>query len=275
MTGRPAEEAPSLALRKPYLEEARANVLQAEAEVTQAKLKLDRTMIRVPYTGMVSAKSADIGQYVSVGTNLGETFAIDFAEVRLPLTKLDLSMMDNLSGLDGDHYLPVQLFGSADGGGKQWDARLVRSEGIIDKANRSLFVVAQVDDPYGQNSGVTTNVTPLLMGTFVRAIIGGKSIANAFAIPRHALLEGNRIALVDNDQRLRLKPVEPIYADKQFYYLNPAVKEGIEEGAEIVVSTIGVPIEGMKVAPQKIEMAAIATEAPIAGIDHRESSDGD
>ncbi|MDG1165994.1 MAG: hypothetical protein P8N61_11550 [Porticoccaceae bacterium] len=54
ITGRPAEEAPLLALRKPYLEEARANVLQAEAEVTQAQLKLERTTIRVPYTGMVA-----------------------------------------------------------------------------------------------------------------------------------------------------------------------------------------------------------------------------
>jgi len=33
MTGRPAAEAPLLALRKPYLAEAQANVLQAQAEV--------------------------------------------------------------------------------------------------------------------------------------------------------------------------------------------------------------------------------------------------
>lgn len=95
MTGRPAEEAPLLALRKPYLEEARANVLQAEAEVTQAQLKLERTTIRVPYTGMVAEKLVDLGQYVTLGTYLGQTFAIDFAEVRLPLTKRDLSMMNS------------------------------------------------------------------------------------------------------------------------------------------------------------------------------------
>lgn len=33
MTGRPAEEAPLLALREPYIEEAQARLLQAEAEV--------------------------------------------------------------------------------------------------------------------------------------------------------------------------------------------------------------------------------------------------
>ena len=99
MTGRPAEEAPLLALREPYIEEAQARLLQAEAEVKQAQIKLERTKIRASYAGMVSAKSVDIGQYVSVGTNLGETFAIDFAEVRLPLTKRDLSKMNS--------FLPV------------------------------------------------------------------------------------------------------------------------------------------------------------------------
>jgi len=264
MTGRPAEEAPLLALRKPYLEEARANVLQAEAEVTQAQLKLERTAIRVPYTGMVSTKAVDIGQYVSVGTNLGETFAIDFAEVRLPLTKRDLSMMNSFSQADREHHLQVTLLGSAHGTEKRWDARLVRSEGVIDKVNRSLYVVAQVDDPYARNSGDRTNANPLLMGTFVTAIIDGKSIANVFAVPRHALLEGSKIALVDDDQRLRLKSIEPIYADKQFYYLSRDIDEGIDDGAEIIVSTIGVPIEGMKVAAERTKLAAIVPDAPIA-----------
>lgn len=264
MTGRPAEEAPLLALRKPYLEEARANVLQAEAEVTQAQLKLERTAIRVPYAGMVSAKTVDIGQYVSVGTNLGETFAIDFAEVRLPLTKRDLSMMNSFSQVDREHHLQVTLLGSTDGNDKRWGARLVRSEGVIDKVNRSLYVVAQVDDPYGRSSGDRADANPLLMGTFVTAIIGGKSIAGVFAVPRHALLEGSKIALVDNDQRLRLKSVEPIYADKQFYYLSHDIDEGIENGAEIIVSTIGVPIEGMKVAPERVELAAVVPDKSIA-----------
>ena len=52
MTGRPSDEAPILALRKPYLAEARANVLQAEAEVKQARQKLRRTTIRAPSVSM-------------------------------------------------------------------------------------------------------------------------------------------------------------------------------------------------------------------------------
>lgn len=246
MTGRPIEDAPLLALRKPYLEEARANVLQAEAEVKQAALKLSRASIRAPYAGMVAAKVVDIGQYVAVGAVLGETFAIDFAEVRLPLTKRDLSMMNSFSKADSGEPVEIRLRGSIDNSIKEWSAKLVRSEGVISQQNRTLYVVAQVDDPYGAiNSSDGETKSPLLMGTFVTAIIGGKTIDDAFAIPRHAMLQGNKVALVDAEQRLRLKVVEPIFGDEAFYYL----ADGLEEGDEIIISAIGVPIEGMRVSP--------------------------
>ena len=83
------------------------------------------------------------------------------------------------------------------------------------------------------------------MGTFVTAIIGGKTIDDAFAIPRHAMLQGDKVALVDDEQRLHLKVVEPIFGDEEFYYL----AGGLEEGDEIIVSAMGVPIEGMRVSP--------------------------
>ena len=53
------------------------------------------------------------------------------------------------------------------------------------------------------------------------------------------------MALVDNEQRLHLKVVEPIFGDEDFYYL----AGGLEEGDEIIVSAMGVPIEGMRVSP--------------------------
>jgi multidrug efflux system membrane fusion protein len=248
MTGRPTEEAPLLALRKPYLEEARANVLQAEAEVKQAKLKLSRASIRAPYTGMVAAKAVDIGQYVAVGAPLGETFAIDFAEVRLPLTKRDLSMMNSFSSADKSSHLKVILRGSIYGNIKQWQAKLVRSEGVISEQNRAFYVVAKIDDPYLRlESDSQVARFPLFMGTFVTAIIGGKTIDNAFAIPRHALLEGSKVALVDAEQRLRFQTVEPIFGDDHFYY----VSSGLENGDQLIISAMGVPIEGMKVSPDQ------------------------
>ena len=245
MTGRPATEAPLLALRQPYLAEARANVLQAEAEVKQAKLKLARTTIRAPYLGMVSAKTVDIGQYVSLATPLGEIFAIDFAEVRLPLTEKDLTRIDLIIHGSNAELPTVTLNATVASKPVQWTAQIVRSEGVVDQLNRAQYLVAQINDPYAVISESVGNPIPLLMGTFVRAEIAGKTIDNVYAIPRHALMEGNRVALVDAEQRLSLTPIESSHGDEQFYYVNA----GLEDGAEIIVSAMGAAIEGMLVRP--------------------------
>lgn len=243
MTGRPSTEAPLLALRKPYLAEAQANVLQAQAEVKQAQQKLDKTTIRAPYAGMVSEKMADIGQFVATGSRLGEIFAIDYAEVRLPMTKRDLAKLDAAAITDGQSSPAVTLKASVGGADVEWKALLVRSEGVVDQRNRAQYLIAQVDDPY--NIQQRHQKPALLMGSFVRASIAGKKLDDIFVVPRHALLEGDNVAAVDADNRLRLKKVEKTFGDDQFYYIN----NGLEEGVEVIVSAVGIAIDGMRVKP--------------------------
>ena len=80
--------ASDLALRKPQLAEAIANLEFAEAELAKRLGDLDRTIIRAPYDGLVREKRADVGQFVAAGTQLALTFATDVAEIRLPLPDL-------------------------------------------------------------------------------------------------------------------------------------------------------------------------------------------
>lgn len=241
MTGRPRSEAPLLAIRQPYLAEAEANILQAKAEVKQAQRKLDRTTIRAPYDGMVSAKNVDVGQYVTVGSRLGETFAIDFAEVRLPLTEKDLSKMEPLTFQGIPVSDNVILKGSVNGTQAVWNARAVRSEGVVNTTNRSQYLVARVSDPYGLKRSKQINSSPLLIGTFVKAKLEGRLLKNVFKVPRSGLLQGSKVATVDDAQRLRIKAVEISFADDDYYYVT-----GLEDGTEIAVSAIGTPIEGLQ-----------------------------
>ena len=242
MTGRPESEAPTLALREPYLAEAKANILQAKAEVKQAELKLKRATIRAPYAGMVSMKSVDIGQYVTPGARLGETFAIDFVEVRLPLTERDLSQMTTMSFQSTDPVSTVVLSGSANGRLANWSASVVRSEGVVNELNRSQYVVARVSDPYRLNQSLTATASPLLVGTFVTATLKGKILSNVFKVPRSALLQGSKVAVVDKMQRMQINSVDVVSSDEGYYYLS----KGLKEGAEVIVSAIGTPIEGLK-----------------------------
>ncbi len=245
MTGRPLEEAPVLALRTPFLAEAQSRLLQAKAELRQAEVKLQRTVIRAPYRGMVSAKSADVGQYVAIGSRLAELFAIDFAEIRLPMTQKDLSMLGDLALLDSadSGNIRVELTGSVNGQQSRWEADLVRSEGTINERNRVQYLVARIIDPY--NLEDNSQPAPLLMGTFVEAQIQGKTIDQVYPLPRHALRSGNRVAVVDANQRLALKSVEYQFEDQSYYYID----QGLEGVVEIVTSGMGVMVEGMKLKP--------------------------
>ena len=242
MTGRPEADAPILALRKPYLAEAEANILQAKAQLKQAELKLQRATIRAPYAGMVSLKSVDVGQYVTTGSRLGETFAIDFVEVRLPLTEKDLSQMEAMSFQNSDAVNTVALSGSANGNPASWSAVIVRSEGVVNELNRSQYVVARISNPYKLNQTLTASTPALLVGTFVTAKLKGKTLDNVFKVPRSALLQGSKVAVVDDMQRLQINSVNVVFSDEDYYY----VSTGLKEGAEVIVSAIGTPIEGQK-----------------------------
>ena len=234
-----ARPASDLALRKPQLAEAVAALEFAEADLEKATEDLDRTVIRAPYDGMVREKRADVGQYVNVGTQLAETFATDYAEVRLPLPQVDLQYL-NLPDANSETSLPVEL--SADIGGvrRTWDGRIVRSEGVFDAESRVLHVVAQVDDPYGQAGH---NAEPLRIGTFVTAEIRGRDGGDLFVIPRHSLQRGETLWLVGDDMAIEPRNLEIVRADEQFSY----VSSGLADGDRYTVTPPEQPLPGMLV----------------------------
>ena len=248
MTGRPLSKAPVLALRTPFLAEAQSRLLQAEAEVRQAELKLQRTIIRAPYAGMVSSTMVDVGQYVTIGARLGETFAIDFAEIRLPMTGKDLSKLGwNASKAKQSIFNKnkVQLQGLVNGKKATWQAVLVRSEGTIEQSSRAQYLVAQIADPY--NIKGKSDRPRLLIGSFVEAIVAGKIINNVYSLPRFALRSNKRVATLDANNRLKLIDVDYIYEDYDNFYIS----SGLDGRVEIVTSGMGIMVDGMKLKPFK------------------------
>ncbi|MGB1912133.1 MAG: efflux RND transporter periplasmic adaptor subunit [Porticoccaceae bacterium] len=247
MTGRPLKDAPILALRTPFLAEAEARLLQAQAEVAQAELKIQRTVIRAPYAGMVSATHVDMGQYVTIGTRLGSIFAIDYAEIRLPMTDKQMSKLSLAkSAIKNQPFTEakVELKAMVNGQQVSWPAVLVRSEGTIEQSSRAQYLVAQIDDPYHLNN--QQNSQPLLMGTFVEATVTGKIIKDVYALPRYALRSNQRIATVTAEKRLKMITVDYSYEDRNYYYLT----SGLEGQVEVVTSGMGIMVDGMKVKPQ-------------------------
>lgn len=228
-----------LTLRKPQMQEALADLASQEAALEKAQEDLARTVIRAPYDGMVREKIADVGQYVNAGTQVAKTFAVDLAEIRLPITQGDLRYLD-LTRLREGGTLPVTLTSQLGRDTFTWRGEVVRSEGVFDEATRIMYVVAQVRDPYALTTGAWE---PLRVGTFVSAQIEGVPGGDLIAVPRHALSRGTTLWVVDEESRIYPHKVEIVRTDETFAYLSG----GVEAGARYVSIPIDQPLPGQKV----------------------------
>jgi len=241
-TGKPSD----LVLRKPQLQSEKANIAAARAQLEQAKLNLQRTRITAPYAGRLLEKNADLGQFVNPGNVLGKIYAVDFAEVRLPLNNNQLAFVDIPEAFRGKNETPEttgpEVLLKANIGGKvwQWPARIVRSEGAIDTRSRQTFVVAKVNDPYSQ---LTSGQPPLKVGQFVEAEIKGRTLENVLVIAAAALHAGNQIFLVDEEQRLRKKQIEIVWHDGE----SIVITSGLNSGDNLVVTPVSNKLAGSKV----------------------------
>lgn len=248
-----------LVLREPYVEEARARVKAAEADVATARRELERTRIKAPYDGLMRQKAVDVGQYVSVGTRLGSAFAVDYAEVRLPLSAEQRALIDmpapSADGtIDGP---PVQLTVTTAGRSQSWQAHIVRSEGVVDPEARVIYLVAQIQDPYRREPVEGRNPAPLEIGTFVSAEIQGRRLSNVYPVPRSGLAGDNRLLMVDAESKLRIRPVEVLWGDKKTAYL----RAELEPPVRVVTSALEAPVDGMAVRMEGVEDGAAEVEA--------------
>ena len=226
---------------------AAAALATAKADLVKAERNLERTHITLPYDGMVRVKEADLGQYVNPGSRLGVTFATDYAEVRLPLTDQDLAFIDlpdaaDISDSGAAEGPLVGLSAVQKGQPAEWQARIVRTEGVVDEKNRVTYAVARIEDPYKLTTDGGTE-SPLPMGTFVAASIDGSKVASIIRVPRSALRGNDQLMFIDTENRLRIRSVDVLRADADYAYL----RSGAMVGDRISTTALGSPINGMKV----------------------------
>jgi RND family efflux transporter MFP subunit len=237
-----AGDPPDLVKRKPQLDDAVANVLAAEADLEKARRDLQRTRISVPYDGLLREKRVDVGQYVTPGTQLGVSFAVDTAEVRLPLAMDDLAFLDLPSATDDEtgDYPEVSL--SADFGGEtmSWKASLIRTEGVLDVNSRVLYAVASVVDPYGLLG--ESQQDELRMGTYVRAEISGRRVEDVVVLPRYVLRNDNTVLVANEERMLEIRTVEVVREEPRQVYIT----SGVKDGELVVTTTLDAPIPGTR-----------------------------
>ncbi len=228
---------------------AEASLREADARLERAERDLDRTTIRAPYRGRVRSEHVDLGQFVTRGTPIARIYAVDYAEIRLPLPDRELAFLDiiplgqSAETMDGDDPpsgARVELRAEFAGASHQWDARLVRTEAELDPRSRMVHLVARVSDPFGLE---TERSAPLAIGLFVEAIIEGKKLERAFVLPRDSLRPGNQVYIVDAENRIRFRDIDLLRTERN----RIVVGGGLEDGDRICTSPLDAAIDGMQV----------------------------
>jgi hypothetical protein len=109
-----------------------------------------------------------------------------------------------------------------------------------------IHVVARVDDPHGRRAGATH--PPLTVGLFVEAEIEGRVFAETLLVPRAALQGSDQLAVVDAEDRNRLREVTVIRRDGD----RVLISGGLQPGDRVRTTAVGL-VEGWKVRPVLVE----------------------
>jgi len=207
--GRSGNPSP-LTLRIPQLQAAETSVKAASAQLDKARLNLKRTEIRAPFDGRVLSTKVDLGQAVSMNSELGDIYAIDAIEVRLPLKNKELALLDlpEHRRIEHPNSDKIQaMIHSSLGADESWPAQLIRTSGSIDESSRQLYVIAQINDPFGAEY---QERFPLKIGQYVTATIPAKRMENVITIPNQAIIQGTYVYVYENQRVYRRDVVENV-----------------------------------------------------------------
>ncbi len=217
----------------------------AVAALKQARRDLSRTRVLAPFAGRVREKRVDVGQFVSRGAPVARVYAVDYAEVRLPIPDDEVAFVDlpiDYRNEFSDSAAPeVKMRARFAGREYTWTGRIVRTEGEIDPRTRMIYAVARVEDPYGRGS--EPDRPPLAVGLFVEAEIVGRKVDDVVVLPARALRGSDRVMIVDDEDRLRTRRVEVLRRERN----TVLIRSGISDGERICTSPLPASGEGLRV----------------------------
>ena len=242
----PGQKPTDLAARKPQLMSAQARVDAAADSLTRAKRDLERTKIRAPFAGRLSATYTEVGSYLPPGTRIADLESTGRYEVRLPVSLDDLAFIK--SQQDGTVALHAEI-----GGQKMtWTGTVVRTEGEVERASRSVYLVAELAE---DNSPQDAFLKP---GLFLRAQVEGRVIPDVFEIPSLAFLDESHLRVVTKDDKLFNREVKVTRRTAT----TMLVSEGLQQGDRVCLTSIPAAIDGMQVKVTETTGAAPAGTQP-------------
>ena len=221
-----------LYLRKPQMLGAQASVKSSQSRLKIAQRDLDNCAIKAPYDALVISRDLGVGQYVNKGSQVGELYNIETAEVSFPIAGFDREFLptditQQIATISTKGYNTIVRKGIVS-----------RDLGIIDQSTRMSQLVVRIEDPYALKSSLPV----LKFGHYVEVSFAGRTLNQVYRLPQE--LVNNRIIwLLDENQEMQPQRVE-ILREEGAYFL---ISEGLNNQDTLILTLPEYPQKGMKV----------------------------
>lgn len=236
-----AEMGKSLALREPQLRQAEAQIASASSAVKQAELDLRRTEIRAPFDSLVLREFADVGQYVSPGSPIAMLAGADlfWVQVSVSMDRLG-ALLESAENQSGNVRVFSDLTKNDETQGVP--ARLVRHLGEVSSGKMAQLLL-EVSDPMNRNSESGGHPTPLVLNSYVRALLEAGTLEHGVTVPREGIRENGEIWVMDSDHQVAVREGIELWREGE----TVVIEDVFQASDQIIVSPIEDLVPGMKV----------------------------
>ena len=226
----------SLVLREPQIESLRAKLMAAEAAVEQARIDLDRTEIRAPFSGQILARSAELGSQVSAGDQLARLVGTEryWVIATVPIAKLKWIEFPHD---DQNGAVATISHSSAWHHSETRQGRVKRLIGELDQSTRMARVIVEVPQPLGREGQ-----PELILGSIVQVDISAAPLRGVIRLDRAYLRQNDTVWVMD-DGKLRIREVEVLFSDAAYAYIG----DGLEPGERVVTTSLATVVDDLDI----------------------------
>ncbi len=222
-----------LVFYEPQLKAAETALKAAEAQRDQAALNLSRTTVRAPFDCLIADEHVDPGLYVTPGKSVAQVIGTRKTHIVVPLPMKDLVWLS----------LPSRAKVLVTAGAKRfvYPAKALRLLPTTEATARLPQLVIEVQDPYQLRHKVPGR-PDLAEGLFVQVVLHGQTAHQVYVLPRSVLRRGNTVWLVDQHNRLQIKPVTVVFEEK-----DKLLVRGLTPGDRVIKTRLQAVAPGLKV----------------------------
>ena len=188
--------------------------------VKNAEISFDKYQIYAPFAGVLTEATVDPGTVIRPGQKLGRFIQPGTFEMECQINIQDLQFIQISR--------EVRLY-SAAFPNKSWTGKITRINNAINASSQMCTVIILVE------------AADLKDGMFLEAKIKARELDKSFALPRSAMVDGNKVFVVEKGL-LALKTVEVLYRGE-----NECILGGLPGGSKVLSKVPPAAFEGMKV----------------------------